>query len=776
MYRRPAPCLLVWLALVGLLLPGVRSARAQETTNGPLPANTVENTQAPSDRTRPFVLPRLDAPIVLDGPSDEAAWDAIAPLPLTMFEPFFGGEPTERTEIRVAYDRDYVYVAGRLYDSQPAGMRGNSLYRDRYSGDDVFSILLDTFDDNENALWFFTTPNGVRFDMAVSNDAVFSGGSPFGGVVNSSWNTFWDVATVRTDEGWFAEMRIPFSSLGFQDDRGRVEMGLIAYRLIARKNERHVYPAIPPDWAMAFGKPSQAQPIVLEGVYSQKPLYVTPYVLGGADRRADLNEAETAYDHFNDSTTEAGFDIKYNLTSNLTLDLTANTDFAQAEADDQQINLTRFSLFFPEKRQFFQQRAGIFEFNTGGSTRLFHSRRIGLDDDGNPVRIYGGTRLVGRIGDWDVGLIDMQTAAFAEQPSENFGVLRLRRNVWNENSYAGGIVTSRIGDDGSYNLAYGLDGIFRVTGDEYLTLQWAQTLPDSLLKNDAFNPVETALMRATWTRRRQQGFNYAASLTRSGADYDPGVGFITRNGFTRLGGGIGYGWFPAETSALRQVTPNLEASVFFRNDDLGDGLNRAIESAAIGHDWELEFKSGDNLFVGPEIVVEDLVEPLDFPDDTVVPPGRYTFSTFRAFYFMHDGRLLRANLSAEAGTFYDGRRLELSAEPTWNASRHLELSAEYLGNFVRFPDRDQRFDVHLLRLRAQAALNTKVSTNFFIQYNSAADVISANVRFRYNFREGNDLWIVYNEGLNTNRHREMPFLPLTDTRTILLKYTHTFGL
>ncbi len=749
------------------------TARAQETTNGP----PLESTRAPEDRETAFVLPRLIAPIVLDGPSDEAAWEAIAPLPMTMFEPLFGGQKTERTEIRIAYDDHYVYVAGRLYDSDPAGLRGNSLYRDRYSGDDVFSILLDTFDDNENALWFFTNPNGVRFDMAVSNDANFTGGgSPFGGVVNNSWNTFWDVATVRTDEGWFAEMRIPFSSLGFQDDAGRVEMGVIAYRLISRKNERHIYPAIPPNWSMAFGKPSQAQPIVLEGVYSQKPLYVTPYVLGGAGHSAQLNNAETAYDRLNDTTTEAGFDIKYNLTSNLTLDLTANTDFAQAEADDQQVNLTRFSLFFPEKRQFFQQRAGIFEFSTGGSSRLFHSRRIGLDDDGNPVRIYGGTRLVGRLGNWDVGLLDMQTAKVEDQPAENFGVLRLRRNVFNENSYAGGIVTSRLGADGSYNIATGLDGIFRVTGDEYLTVQWAQTFDDDVIENDAFDLAETALLRATWTRRRQEGFNYNISLTRSGSDYNPGVGFIRRNGFTRLGGWTAYGWFPGETSRFRQVTPSLEASVFFRNDLLGDGLNRAIESASIGHDWQLEFKSGDNLFVGPEVVVEDLVEPLDLPDAATVPAGRYTFSTFRVFYFMHDGRLLRANASAEAGTFYDGRRLEISFAPTWNASRHLELSAEYLGNFVRFPDRDQRFDVHLVRLRTQAALNTKLSTNFFIQYNSAADVISANARFRYNFREGNDLWIVYNEGLNANRHRETPFLPFTDTRTILLKYTHTFGL
>ncbi len=771
MRQRPVHSALARLVLLGVLLLTTMPAQAQERSKRPSPENEAGGKGL-------FVLPRLDAAIVLDGPSDEAAWDAIAPLPMTVFEPVYQGTATERTEIRVAYDDDYVYVAGRLYDSDPAGIRGNSLYRDRYSGDDVFSILLDTFNDNENALWFFTNPNGVRFDFAVSNDAEFSGGSPFGGVINNSWNTFWDVATVQTDEGWFAEMRIPFSSLGFQNVDDRVVMGMIAYRLISRKNERHLYPAIPPNWGLAFGKPSQAQKIVLEGVHSQKPLYVTPYLLGGVERAARLNDAETAFAQHNDGTSEAGLDLKYNLTSNLTLDATINTDFAQVEADDQQVNLTRFSLFFPEKRQFFQQRAGIFEFNTGGFSRLFHSRRIGLDDDGNQIRIYGGTRLVGRLGSWDVGLIDMQTARLEDQPSENFGVLRLRRNVFNENSYAGGIVTSRLGADGSYNLATGLDGIFRVTGDEYLTVQWAQTFEDEVIHNDAFDLVETALLRATWQRRRQQGFNYSASATRSGADYNPGMGFITRNGFTRLDGEVAYDWLPSESSTFRRISPGFSASIILRNDDLGTDLNvnQAIESASVGLSGVLEFRSGDFLFAGPEVEIEDLEEAIEFPEDTDVPVGRYTFYTLSAFFMMHDGRLLRTNLDFAAGTFYDGHRLQLGVTPTWNVSRFLELSVQYQGNFVRFSDRDQRFDVHVGRLRAQAALNTKVSTSFFLQYNSAADVVSANVRFRYNFREGNDLWIVYNQGLNTDRHRDVPALPFSENSTILLKYTHTFGL
>ncbi len=185
-----------------------------------------------------LILPHLNGPVTLDGRSDEAAWQAIDPLPLIMYEPTYGGTPTERTELRVAYDDRHLYVAGRFYDSDPSGIRVNSLYRDRWSGDDTFGIVIDAFNDNENALSFWATPAGVRGDESLSNDAE--------GDANSSWNTYWDVATVITPKGWFGEMRIPFSSLGFQDDEGRVVMGFAVYRFIGRKNERQLFPRFRP--------------------------------------------------------------------------------------------------------------------------------------------------------------------------------------------------------------------------------------------------------------------------------------------------------------------------------------------------------------------------------------------------------------------------------------------------------------------------------------------------------------------------------------------------
>ena len=710
----------------------------------------------------PMTLPRLDGSITLDGRSTEPAWQEVEPLPMTMYQPTYEGGVRERTEIRVAYDDEYLYVSGRLYDSNPDGIRANSLYRDRYSGDDTFAIIIDPFNDNENALWFFTTPTGVRFDMAVSNDA----GGGFRGAVNDNWDAFWSAAATQTDEGWFAEMRIPLSTLGFQADGEQVTMGMIAYRYIARRNERYIFPDIPPNWSLGFAKPSQARDVTLRGVEAQRPVYFTPYVLGGVEQEAQ--RASDGYRQQRDLTREIGGDLRYNLTNNLTLDLTANTDFAQVEADPQRVNLTRFSLFFPEKRRFFQERASTFAFNTGGNDRLFNSRRIGLVE-GEPVRIWGGARLVGRVGDWDVGVLNMQTAEDESLgvPSENFGVARVRRRVFNATSYAGGIVTTRIGTDGSYNVAYGLDGGFRLVGDEYLTVKGAQTVDHALVRADAFDPAEATLGLLRWERRRSEGFHYQGTVTRAGPDYRPDVGFITRRDFTELEGQMAYGWFPEGASSLRKATPEVNGAVALRNED------GTVQSARVEHEWEVAFNDGRELEAEAELRVEDLRESLSFPEAATVPVGRYTFGNVGMRHQPPEGQLLRTEASTSVGPFFDGWRWQTEVSPTWNPSRHLELGGTYQANLVRFPDRDQRFVAHVARARVRVALNKQVSTNAFLQYNSAANLTTADVRFRYNFGEGKDLWIVYNEGFNLARDRRTPLLPRTDARSIILKFNYT---
>ena len=714
----------------------------------------------------PLIITRLKDSINLDGLSNELAWEGIEPLPVIQQSPNYRNIPSEKTEILLGYDDNYLYVAGRLYDSEPSKIQAPSRKRDDLNGStEWFGVIIDSFNDKENGLAFFTTPTGSRTDVNVANDAQIS--DPRFMPINLSWNTFWDVEVVVNEEGWFAEIRIPLSSLRFQEKEGRVIMGLIAWRWIARKVELITFPDISPDLgAWSTWKPSQAQEIILENVESKNPFYVTPYVLGGYGQVFDLNEAETAYERDENPTFEAGLDVKLGLTSNLTLDLSVNTDFAQVEADDMQVNLTRFSLFFPEKRLFFQERNSIFEFNLGGPNRLFYSRRIGLNE-GESVRIYGGARLIGRIGQWDIGIIDMQTAPSDELSSENFGVLRLRRRVFNPFSYVGGIVTSRLGMDGTYNTAYGIDAIIRVYGDDYFSFQWAQTFENE--KTNKFASFDPSRIGLSWTRRRYVGFGYDLSFSRSGENFNPGMGFHMRDDYTRYGVKILHGWLPGERSFLQSHNIFLDGSVFLSH------TNGSIESVELGPGWEFNTKKGYNANIALKMYHENIAENFELSDDVTIPVGTYTYFGMAGTFMTPMGGLLNTAGMVDIGSFYDGYRISMSLTPRWNVSSGLELSGMYQFNRIGFPNRDKNFTAHIARLRCVVMPSTKFSATAFIQYNSASDAVIGNIRLRYNPQEGNDLYLVYNEAINSNRSREIPNLPFTSGRTILIKYSYTFN-
>ena len=710
---------------------------------------------------------RIDSPIILDGLSDEPAWEKIEPFPVVMQMPIFNSEPSERTEIRLAYDDDYLYVAASLYDSQPELIHATSMKRDYdEENSDSFGIVLDTFNDNENGLSFITTPTGSRIDKAIYGD-LQGGGSGAGGA-NSTWNTFWDVKTVRNGDGWFAEMRIPFSSLRFQESDDRVVMGFSAYRWIARKDERIVFPAISQEWGTrSHMKPSKAGKIAFTGLRSHKPLYFTPYLLGGLGHSYNLNSTNTGYKKDEEPAKEAGFDLKYGITSNMTLDVTVNTDFAQVEADDQQVNLTRFSLFFPEKRLFFLERASNFDFNFYGRNRLFHSRRIGIHN-GKQVPIYGGARLVGRIGKWDLGFLSMQTDETEELTTENFGVLRLRRQAINQYSYLGGILTSRMGTDGSYNSAYGFDGIIRVFGDDYLKFNWAQTF-----ENDRDNDpadIDISKIRVHWERYRHVGWAYGLNYSRAGKDYNPGMGFEQYNNLSNYIHFARYGWNSSRKSLWYQHEWYEDLWLHIRNEDY------SVKSCLARTGWHGSTKSGYNGAISLTYNYEDVEEKLSFSEDADVPMGTYEFYGVMGNFSTPSGRLFTVISSFNAGEFYDGSRVSLSLSPSRSISSYMELGGTYQLNCVDFSNRNQEFTSHIGRLRLLAMLSARFSMTAFVQYSSAADKTIANIRFRYNPREGNDLYLVYDEGINTDREREDPLLPFTSDRTVMLKYNYTFKL
>ncbi len=710
-----------------------------------------------------YVVPRIEGRIFLDGLSNEAAWEGIQSLPLTMRRPNFGSEPSEHTEILLGYDVDYIYAAGRFYDSESSRIQAASFQRDVWTyAVDQMGIILNTFNDNENAVVFIVSPSGTRTDVNILNDAEDAPSRN----VNPSWNTFWDAATVCNDEGWFIEMRIPFSSLRFQERDGRTVMGMTAYRWIARTPEMDIFPLVPEKFGMwGSFKPSETREVIFEGIKSHNPLYITPYLLGGSGQSFVLNGAETAYKREDTFTHEIGLDAKYGLTNNLTLDMTLNTDFAQVEADDQRINLTRYSLFFPEKRLFFQERSGNFDFVFEGNNRLFHSRRIGIHK-GEEVRIYGGARIVGREGPWDIGFLTMQTEKIEDLPSENFSVLRLRKQIINPYSYVGSIVTSRIGGSDSWNMVYGIDGIFRLFGDDYLTLKWAQSFEDHE-KNPTFS-LDPSRIYATWERRSEKGLGYDLSYSRSGDAFNPGIGYERRHNFTRFRNWIQYGWFPDEKSNLQSHWIYIGGFVYIRNH------NGTIESSEIGPGWEFITKSNSYGYIQMNQYREDVTKSFSFADNADVPIGKYTFYGIEGQYFPNRGNPYTVNTSIVAGSFYDGNRMTVTLNSTANISPHLQLTGRYQLNGVEFPDRNQKFTGHVGRLKISAFLNTRISLVALVQYNSADDKMITNIRFRYNPREGNDFYIVYDENFNTDREREIPVLPSTSNRTILLKYSYTF--
>jgi hypothetical protein len=703
-------------------------------------------------------LTRLSGPITVDGRLDEAAWQQVPPLPLTMYAPVFRGAPTQRTEIRVAYDEEYFYAAGWFFDTDPSGIRVNSLYRDRWNGDDSFAIYIDAFNDNQTAKWFGTTPAGMRFDLLVSDD---------GNTSNDSWDGFWISRTTITEHGWFVEVRIPFSTLGFTTGAdGRAVMGLTVTRLVSRLDERVTFPAIDPKFP--FRRPSVAQDVVMRGVRSRTPVYVTPYVLGGASRNY-LEGTDGALLRDTDTPKDIGLDVRYPFSGNLTLDLTANTDFAQVEADGQQIALDRFPLFFPERRRFFQEGSSIFDFTGAHGTRLFHSRRIGLTPGGTPVTILGGARLVGKVAGWDLGVLDMQTDDQGSLPGENFGVFRARLPVLNPWSTAGLMMTTYSGG-GHQNVALGADTSLRVVGDQYVGLKWAATMDDE--EPAGVDLASRSFVDAKWERRTGRGLSYTWQLTRAGVDYRPELGFMPRRDFTTANVVGNWFLFTDSHEYFRRIYPGALAFSTFRNSD------HALESGQYAFWVQWDTKSGGGGWIEPKWFHENVLTPFSIGNEVVIPAGSYDFADLQIVSIMPSGRKLRTDVDFRTGTYFDGRRTQILLTPTWNINRHLELGGDYQLTALRFRSRGQSDNLHLLRFRVNTALDAKASGNAFVQYNSTTERLDFNVRLRYAVTEGTDLWIVYNEGLDTERGhdplQQARFTPLSVSRAVILKYTHTF--
>jgi len=712
----------------------------------------------------PYIVTRITGGIIFDGIPDEEVWQAIPALPMITLMPALGKEPSQASVVKIAYDDEYFYLSGILYYSDIKNMRAIGKkrdYGDRSSC--IFGFILDTFNDRENAVAFFTNPNGIRTDGAIKNDCQNEGND-----FNISWNTFWDVKTDINDNGWTVEFRIPFSSLRFQVKDGKTLIGILVTRWSPALPEMSNFPISSPKLSSPYYRASLSNVIEFDGLQSSKPVYFTPYVVGGVSQINKLNEAGANYVMNSDFKYDIGGDLKLSISNSLTLDLTVNTDFAQVEADDQKINLSRFSLYFPEKRVFFQEKSDVFDFSFLEGNNLFYSRRIGIYKQ-NSVRIFGGARLTGRVGKWDIGLLNMQTEKFMANPSENFGVLRVKRSILNPNSYIGAMITSRLGLDGNYNFAYGLDSQVRLTGDEYLTVKVAQTAEDGIQTR----PLEMAPTRllVQWQRRNLVGFGYDLAYTYSGNNYNPGIGFERKLSFHGPVASMHYGWLPKGNTLLRYYRLRFSGYNYWNTS------SRLHETTHGNLNLYLEARKGFGGNVTAFWFNEKLAHKLVLGNNqATVPSGNYSFYYVSLGYSSSRARNFSYSLSSTVGQFFDGWRTSFYVSPMLKAGSDFDFGLTYYLDYVDFRERDMRFTNHIVGFKALMTLTTSTSLALFTQYNSAINGIIANIRFRFNPKEGSDLYIVYDEGLNTIKGTEIPSLPFSKGRTVLLKYTYTFRL
>jgi hypothetical protein len=682
---------------------------------------------------------RLDEPLQVDGRLDERAYalpsigDFVQHLPRT------GAPATERTEAWVFFDDEHLYVAGRCWDSSPPeAWVADEMRRDttQLRQNDNFAVLLDTFHDRRNGYLFYTNPLGALADYLVTDE-----GNP-----NLDWNPVWAVRTGRFEGGWTVEMAIPFKSLRYDPGAGRT-WGIQLRRMIRRKNEWTYLTSLPASLATttAIFRVSEAATLVgLDLPDAGKNIELKPYAISRVTTDRTRNPAID-----NDPDGDLGIDAKYGLTSNLTADFTYNTDFAQVEVDEQQVNLTRFNLVFPEKRDFFLEGRGVFDFGRGGSLggggdtpSLFYSRRIGLEGN-RVVPIDAGGRLTGKVGEYGIGVVNIQTADVDDlAPAANFTVLRVKRDILRRSSI-GAMFTNRTATPpdrtslqprGS-NQAFGLDAAFslfqNVTAGAYV----AQTeTPDFASDNDD-------------DRSYQGRFDYAADLygvrvehLHVGRNFNPEVGFVRRRDFDRSYLLARYSPRPASMPAVRKFT--WEGSLTYLENGAGQ-----LESRLVTGRFNVELENSDQMTVDVRNDYELIVRPFTV-SGVSIPTGQYTFSDVIASYSFGQQRRASGLVQLQRGQFYDGTITAFGVGGA-RVSITNQLSIEPNLSFNLIERAAGDITQHVVRTRADYAFSPRMFASGLVQYSSGDDIVGSNFRFRWEYLPGSELFVVYTDEHNT---------------------------
>ncbi len=661
---------------------------------------------------------RASEPILIDGNLDDPAWALAAPAKdFTQTEPRQGEPASEPTEVRFLYDQDYLYVGAHLFDSGgPSALMVNDVTRDFQSGDsDYFNVLLDTFDDDRNGFMFGTNPKGAKRDGQMGGDGAYP---------NFDWDGIWHVKVRITESGWQVEMAIPFKTLRFEDSSSQL-WGLNFMRRIRRKNELDHWSPIPRPYIIS--RVSLAGELDgLEDVERGSNLYFKPYLSLPVLRRQGDDV---------DFQPEVGLDVKLGLGGGLTLDLTANTDFAQVEADAQQINLTRFSLFFPEKREFFLENSSIFQFGRSlqgfASFRQdlipFFSRRIGISG-GRLVPILGGGRLSGRAGPYSLGLLSMQADEFEEEPTTNFSVVRVRRDVF-KLSDVGGIFVNKQVSGGGFNRTFGADLNLNFLSKLAFTTFILKTETPGLEGDDT-----AADFGVRWNDRR---LDFQGEFLSIGENFNPEVGFVPRRGIRKSRSSLTWRVRPGDRlSRVREIRPQANIDYITDQENVIKTRNSQLGLA-------FELQNSSVIFLAFNSHFERLDEPFFIRPEQSIPVGDYPISGWAFFFSSDRSRILGGELRVNSGDFFDGEKTtvrgKLGLQPDYRFSAELSWNHDD----ISLPSGD--FDTNLVAARLSYSFNTSTFLNALIQYDSTQREVSSNIRFHFIYKPLSDFFLVYNE-------------------------------
>ena len=685
---------------------------------------------------------RADEPPRIDGQLDEPAWQSAAIIDaFVQQEPSEGDPATETTIVRLLYDARALYIGVEAFDSRPEAVIATEMRRDspRLLDEDNFQIILDTFRDRRSGYMFVTSPLGAKLEQQIAEEGEggFRGSNSTN--VNVNWDGVWDVAAQRTADGWVAEIAIPMVTLRFPDAERQV-WGVNFMRNIRRKNEQVFWAPISKEYSLTRVSLAGTMTGIAE-VNRGLDLRLTPYALaGGRQDRTAVSVDSSGFDDY-------GLDVKYGVASGLNLDLTLNTDFAQVEVDEQQVNLTRFPLFFPEKRDFFLENAGMFSVGARGSgfgrlADLFFTRRIGLSG-GRPVPIFGGARLTGKVGRHNVAAMNITTQSTSGQPGENFFVGRYSRDILARSKVGGLVVSKEAVAGGHFNRTFAADTTLALHRNLTMTAFLAKTeSPPEVFADAARGSAAgrsgaeasdmAGYLRGTWL---SPGWHVYSEFAELGEHFNPEVGFVPRAGIrtSKFHGE----WNPRPGRwNIRMFDPMW--NVTYTTDRNNRLLTRRIHNMVGTY-----FEDGSSVV----FYYNDHFEQLDLPflirDGVTIPAGTYRFGEWVFSYGSDPSRRVYGQARYSPQTFFGGTRTDVRATLGLRATSRLATEAIFSRSDVKLPG--GAFVADLASLRVDLALSPRMTLRTLSQYNSTTRELSHSVRFNWIYSPGSDIYVAYDE-------------------------------